>query len=192
MLGAVMMCCEGEALQRRSKLLTWALGLAVLVSTATACTGGMGGFTRALDEQSARRAIKARLWRSDSDFSNITVTVEQGIVLLTGLSSTEAVREEAEAIAWSAPKVASVANEIRVGDAREHVSAAEDRRIAGRVRAQFEDDRLVEGEPITIEIFDGVVYLLGTVGDPAAARQAETLASGVENVQRVVSLLLTP
>ncbi len=165
--------------------------VAICVFGLSACVSGArsGGFAGSIDDASASLAIKSRMLRAPYDFSGVDIDVIDGLVLLTGHVPTATDRAEAERIAWSAPKVVDVGNEIVVADGGRSLLGANDQRISATVRTRLATNARVRGATINIETHDGVVYLLGRVRSDAEAREAARTASLVGGVKRVVTYL---
>lgn len=166
------------------------VAVAIVGVAVSACTGGTGSVGRGLDDSSAALAIKSRMLRSSTDFRGVDVNVTAGLVLLTGSVATPEHRVEAERIAWSAPKVREVANELSVGagDQRQMLGA-NDQWISAQVRSRLLADAGVRGSTINVETHSGVVYLLGRARTAGEAERAAANASLVPGVTRVISYL---
>lgn len=144
-------------------------------------------FGEEFDEASAGTEIKTKLLQGGtSNFGEVDVEVSDRFVLLSGRVPSEADRAEAERIAWTARSVDEVANELVVGkfDLGRDVN---DRWITEQVRARIIADSDVKGVNYNIQVFNGVVYLLGFARSEDELRQAAEHASRVKGVQKVVS-----
>jgi len=172
-------------------LLTLMLGLGgCVVSTVTGATSQERSVGRSIDDTSAGIAIGARMRRyPDGDLSGVRIAVEDGLVLLSGNVPTPQLRLEAERIAWSAPKVIKVANEIQVAGHRGFFGNAKDRWITTQVRSRILADKSVRSVNINIETRNKVVFLLGLVRTEGEIKRATGHASLVPGVKKVVSYL---
>ena len=143
---------------------------------------------RSLQDVTAARAIKARMVRaSDHDLGDISVDVVQGIVVLAGATPSPESKKEAERIAWSAPGVAKVGNEIYVGRSSGFAGKSKDALIDTAVRTKLASSNDVRNLDFTVETRDGVVYLLGVARSQAELKEAARLASITRGVKEVVS-----
>jgi osmotically-inducible protein OsmY len=142
-----------------------------------------------LDNASAEMAIKSRMLRSDSEFSGIDVTVVEGVALLTGHVPDQTTRDEAGRIARSAPNIRDVGNELLVDPDGRRLLGANDQLVLSQVRARLLADRDIRSDRIHIEVYDGVVYLLGPTRGATEAEAAARHASLTPGVKRVVSFL---
>jgi len=172
-------------------LLTLMMGLTgCVVSTVTGAASQERSVGRSIDDTSAGIAIGARMRRyPDGDLSGVRIAVEDGLVLLSGNVPDPQLRLEAERIAWSAPKVVKVANEIQVTGKRGFFGNAKDRWITTQVRSRILADKSVRSVNINIETRNKVVFLLGLVRTEGEIKRATVHASLVPGVQKVVSYL---
>ncbi len=171
--------------------LALSLGLSgCVVSTITGATSKERPVGRSIDDTSAGMAIGARMRRfHDGDLSGVRVAVEDGFVLLSGNVPTPELRLDAERIAWTAPKVVKVANEIEVTGKRGFLGNAKDRWITTQVRTRIFSDNAVRSVNINIETRNKVVYLLGLVRTEGEIKRATGHARLVPGVKKVVSYL---
>jgi osmotically-inducible protein OsmY len=167
-----------------------ALGLAVLAGLlfASACAVPRPG-VQGLNNASAEVAIKSRMLRSERNFGGVDVTVVDGVALLTGHVPTQADKDEAARIAWSAPNVRDVGDELVVSPDGRRLLGANDQLLLSQVRARLVAARDIRSDRIHLEVYDGVVYLLGRAGSAAEAEAAAREASVTPGVKRVVSFL---
>ena len=168
-------------------------GLIILVAAAallgvTGCATPRGP-TSGLDNASASMAIKSRMLRSQTNFSGVDVRVVDGVVLLMGHVPTEDAKEEAGRIARSAPNVRDVGNELNVDPDGRTLLGANDQLILSQVRARLIADELVRASSVHVEVYDGVVYLLGRVRSASEVERAASITSRTVGVKRVVSFL---
>jgi osmotically-inducible protein OsmY len=171
-----------------SRISPGAVAALVLVLSVAGCALPRPG-VQGLDNGSAEMAIKARMLRGDSDFSGVDVNVVDGVALLTGHVPTDAAKDEAGRIAWSAPNVRDVGNELVVDPDGRSLLGAHDQLLLSQVRARLIADRSIQATRIHIEVYDGVVYLLGRARTATEAEKAAEHASVVPGVARVVSFL---
>ena len=140
-----------------------------------------------LDEASTGTTIKTKLFGGGaSRFGEVDVEVAGRFVLLSGRVPSEADRAEAERIAWSVGSVDEVANELVI-DKFDLGRDVNDRWITEQVRARIIADKDVKGINYNIQVYNGVVYLLGIAHSEDELRRAADHASRVKGVQKVVS-----
>ncbi len=172
-----------------------ALGLTLLsasgcaVMSASVNAGSERTMARSINDKNAQRAIMARMSRaSEFDLDAIRVEVAEGIVVLAGHAPTQQDKVEAERIAWSAPHVVKVGNEIRLQQ-QETDTRNDDSYISANVRRRLTTDTVVKGRNINIETYQGKVYLLGVARTSAELERATYLASQTQGVDEVISYI---
>ena len=173
-----------------------ALSLSVFLSACAVTSAGVKpgderNFSRSLNDVSIERVLNARLKRAEGfDFKKVDVEVAEGIVVLTGHVDTAEDRIEAERIAWSAPHVQDIGNEITVGtqDTR-FLPSAKDNVLGSSVRARLIADKGVKSRNVNIEARNGVVYLLGVARTPEELERTAYVASTTQGVKEVVSYM---
>ena len=159
---------------------------ACAVTTAGVKPGDERNFNRSLNDVSVERVIEARLKRADGyDLNKVDVEVAEGIVVLAGTVPTAEDRIEAERIAWSAPYVDEIGNEITVGVGGRDVLG--DNLLGSSVRARLFADKSVKSRNINIEARNGIVYLLGVARTPEELERAAYIASTTRGANEVVS-----
>ena len=162
------------------------IAAAVVVLTGCATPQSVAG---GLDNASAALAIKSRMLRSDESFSGVDVKVVDGVALLIGHVPSDAAKGEAGAIAWNAPNIRDVGNELVVDPDGRRLLGANDQLINSQVRARLVADRQVRATSVHVEVYDGVVYLLGRARTASEVARIAESAAGVAGVDRVVSFL---
>lgn len=163
------------------------------VATAGVKKGDERNFVRSVNDVSASRVIKARMVRAaDFDLNKVDVEAAEGIVVLSGFAPTPADKAEAERIAWSAPNIRQVGNEIIIGTGQSFVRNSQDGWINRKVKTRLIADRQVKARNINIEAHEGTVYLLGVARTPEELERATHIASTTRGVNEVVSYITLP
>jgi len=170
---------------------------ALILSTAlTGCAltsagvkkGDERNFVRSLNDVSAGRVIEARMKRADGfKLKGIDVEVAEGVVLLSGNAPTQKDRIEAARIAWSAPRIDQVGNEININGKQGFVRNTKDGLLEKSVRTRLTVDKYVKGRNFNVETHDGIVYLLGVARDQAELERAARIASTTRGTREVIS-----
>ena len=173
------------------------LSLAVLSFSVSACTtittagvtkGDERNFDRSVNDVSAERVIKARMARAHGfKLKGINVDVREGVVLMAGNVPRQEDRIEAERIAWSAPRVDQVGNEILIKDKQGAIRNVKDGLLTTSVKTRLTADKYVKSRNINVESHDGVVYLLGVARNQAELERAAEIASTTRGTREVVS-----
>jgi osmotically-inducible protein OsmY len=144
-------------------------------------------FGESLDEATSGTTIKSKLFGAGaSRFGEVDVEVAGRFVLLSGRVPSEADKVEAERIAWTVSSIDEVANELVI-DKFNMGRDINDRWITEQVRARIVSDSDVKGVNYNIQVYNGVVYLLGIAKSEDELRRAAEHASKVKGVQKVVS-----
>lgn len=158
------------------------------VVSATVNNGDERSFVGSLNDVNAGRAVEARLRRAHAyEMSGIDVEVAEGVVLLTGNVPRKEDRIEAARIAWSAPNIFQVGNEIMIRDKQSLVRNTKDGLLEKSVRARLTVDKYVKGQNFNVETHEGIVYLLGVARDPGELERAATIASMTRGTREVIS-----
>ena len=118
-------------------------------------------------------------------FKDVRVTVENGVITLTGGVALFADREAAENKAIHATKDVAVRNEIRITGAR-----ISDEDLQSTLMKKMQYDRVGYGttafNAISVSVRDGIVTLAGHAYGPMDKSSALTVASYVPGVQDVI------
>jgi osmotically-inducible protein OsmY len=108
-------------------------------------------------------------------------------VLLTGETTTEALKAEVEKIAVAVPEAKRVVNEIRIAPLSSFAARSHDTYLTGAVKARFVGDQKFNPIHVKVVTEAGVVYLMGIV-TRKEADEATNIARHVSGVQRVVRI----
>ncbi|HAH10705.1 MAG TPA: hypothetical protein DCL54_15445 [Alphaproteobacteria bacterium] len=178
---------------------------AVCLLTVVACAGfGLTGcvgvsvtaqerpFFKALDDFGTRADINGRLLAEDPVlFANVSSTVIEGRVHLAGTVANDEQKSKAAQIAWAAPNVREVVNNIEVTQAGGLLETANDKWIAGQVRARILSDGRIRDSNYSIDTQNGVVYIMGIAQNERELDYVLQHASGVRGVKQVVNYAIT-
>lgn len=119
--------------------------------------------------------------------TNISVTANNGIVLLTGEVSSDQQRQLAGKMAKSRTRTVAVVNELQLAGATGLGSRANDTLITSKVKAKLIQSKAVKANSVKVVTEGGRVYLLGLVtrseGDSAVA--AAQTVGGVTHIVKV-------
>ncbi len=162
-----------------------------VVGAISGATSKQRSIGRSVNDSSATISLNTRL-RRHGGMKGVSVEVADGLALLAGFVQTPEHRLDAERIAWSAPKVIKVANEIEVRNSKGWWSGAKDRWISTQVRTRIFADQAVRSTTINIETRNSVVYLLGIARSQGEIERIVSHARLTPNVKKVVSYMVTP
>ena len=149
------------------------------------------GLEGAVDDAKIRASINALWLQQDFNlYRSVTLTVNEGRVLLTGSVEKPETRVEAARLAWQAAGVRQVINEIQVTDQSGIKSAIEDAWIANKLRTQLMFDSQVKNINYTVDVENGVVYLMGIAQNQDELDRVIATARDLSGVKRVVNHVL--
>jgi osmotically-inducible protein OsmY len=158
-------------------------------------TGVVAGVSAARQERTIGNAvddlrIKADLSRKLTDDSashlvNVSSTVHEGRVLLTGRVTSPEARLDATRVAWSIEGVRKVDNDIAVTEDGEWLNRPMDIYIRTKLSADLLADFEIRDVNYTIDVVNGVVYLTGVGQDQAEIDRAIAHARDIPQVKRV-------
>lgn len=169
-------------------LLSAAMLSGCALATAGIEKGDERSFVRSLHDVNAGRAIEARMKRAhDYSLSGVDVEVAEGVVLLSGNAPRKEDRIEAARIAWSAPHVEQVGNEVMIRGKQGFVRNAKDGLLEKSVRARLVADKYVKARNFNVETHDGIVYLMGVARTEAELERAARIASLTRGTLEVIS-----
>jgi osmotically-inducible protein OsmY len=163
------------------------------VATGVGATAGIaaakeGGLKQSLRDAQISATIND-LWfkYSVEAFRKLNLTVEQGRVLVTGVVQDPEQRVEAIRLAWQAPYVKQVINEVQVADSDGIKGFVRDTWITTQIRSGILLDREVSSVNYTIDTVQGVVYLMGVAQNQEELNRVIERARSTKHVVQVVS-----
>jgi osmotically-inducible protein OsmY len=142
----------------------------------------------AIGDTTIRLDINRRLFdESDTLFAGVSLEVVEGRVLLTGNVPTPEDRVTSVRLAWLAPGVKEVINEISINDRSGFIDYFKDVGITGRLRFELLRDGDIKDINYTIETQNAVVYLMGIAQDQSELDRVVNHARNIPGVKKVVS-----
>jgi len=118
---------------------------------------------------------------------DLSVTVYEGRILLTGAAPDPQFKAQAKEVASLVPGVRAVYDEIEVTPPESTWESAKDTWITSRVRTELAFNPDVRSVNYTIETANKSVYLIGSARSQAELDIATTVARTTPDVKRVVS-----
>ena len=185
-----------------------ALALSVALAAAplagcieTAVVGGAAaGTSAALQERGVKgaandTAIRGEIvhyWtEADQHFlSDLNLQIYEGRVLVSGEVANEDMRARAIQLAWKAKGVREVINEVQVGNAAGAGTYWRDSLIVRELDFRLLTTKGVPYNDVSIECFNGVVFLIGVADTQAQIDGAAGVARNIANVKKVVNHML--
>lgn len=180
-----------------TKLLSVLVVVAILQGCAAAVVaGGATAVTSANDRRTLGAQIddknvvlKAQRALADNpataNGSNINVTSYNGVLLLTGQTANEQIRQQAAATVKQLAGVRSVQNQIRLSSNTAMTTRTRDSWISTKVKSQLLADKEVSGLNIKVVTENAEVFLMGLVSEQEA-NTAVNIARHVDGVSRVI------
>ncbi len=142
-----------------------------------------------LKDQQITKSISDRIAanRELHENNHIEVTCFNQIVLLTGETTSEEQRQQAEDIARSVPDVTKIYNEITIKGPTSALTRASDTWITTKIKTEMLATQDLKSGTIKVVTENGNVYLMGIVNQEQADMAVE-IARKVAGVQRVVKI----
>lgn len=179
------------------------IGCACISLALTACQGMIAtGATRTgvavaeerriggvVDDNTIYVSIQHLYFQHDSNelVSDINVDVHQGRVLLTGKTAKQETALEAVRLAWMASGVKEVINEVTITNQGNAMTYANDAWIETQIKARMLATKNLMSINYTVEVVNGVAYLLGIAQDERELERAAKVASRIKGVKKVIS-----
>ena len=162
---------------------------AVVAGGATAVTSANDSRTLGAQIDDKNAVLKAQRALADdaltAEGSNINVTSYNGVLLLTGQTRSEQIRQQAQALVSKIDGVRDVQNQIRLGNNTAMTTRTRDGWISTKVKTQLLADEQVSGLNIKVVTENAEVFLMGIVSAQEAAKAVD-IARHVDGVARVV------
>jgi len=117
--------------------------------------------------------------------SRISATSHNGIVLLTGNTPNDRLRQLAGEVAGNVKKVRKVHNELASGADVSMLARSNDAWISTKVKSRLSLNEQLDASKIKVVTENGIVYLMGLVSK-AESDTAATIVSETSGVQKVV------
>lgn len=121
------------------------------------------------------------------DQSHINVTSYNGVVLLTGETPSESLKQKVTAEIKKIPKVRRIHNELAIAAPSALPSRSSDSWITSKVKAKLTTDEQTDPFHVKVVTERGIVYLMGMLSRSEADR-AVNIVKNTAGVQRVVKI----
>lgn len=186
-------------MQRIKSIVLFIISIMILQGCATAIvTGGAAGASlmhdrrstgSVIDDQGIEFKASYTLFNNKEiyDQSHINITSYNGIVLLTGETLTEELKQQVTAEIKTILKVRRVHNELVIAAPSALPSRSSDAWITSKIKAKLTTAEDVDPFYIKVVTEHGVVYLMGLVSRAEANRAVEITATSA-GVQRVIKI----
>ena len=141
-----------------------------------------------VDDTKIFAELKARYFdENEAVFSNVSVEVSDGRVLLTGTVKEPDHRITATRIAWGATSVTEVLNEIQVTNKSNLKNYAKDIWISTKIKLKILKELEIIGHNYNIETVNKIVYIIGIVDDENELLTVVDIAKNTRGVIKVIN-----
>ena len=163
-------------------------GALVGVSTAAiAASSTEKGFSTAVNDTVIKTKTADLYLQTDVDlFEAISISVNDGSVLLTGNIETFEKKLLATQLAWEVKGVREVINEVSVAEGKTIKDIAKDLAAAAELRAKLITDGDVSSLNYTIDVVNGAVYLTGIARSDEEREKVISHARGLRYAKKVI------
>lgn len=120
----------------------------------------------------------------------LNLQIYEGRALVSGTVPTADERADAISLAWKAQGVREVIDEVQVSNAGGFIDYARDTKIQTELNAKLLFAKGVESVNYSVEVVNGVVYLIGVAQDQAELDRVLNIARNLADVNKVVSHIL--
>ena len=158
-----------------------------------------GGYTLATAQRSPTQiakdasiaAVAHKYWADTStDLArDVSATVYNSQLLITGTVPNAEMKAKAEEVAKHIEGVGPIYNEIQVGQPTNFGQDAKDGVVSNTLRAKLLSDSEVRSSNFTTHTLNGVVYLIGYARNAAERQRVVDYARNLSNVSRVVAYI---
>jgi len=131
--------------------------------------------------------INALLKESETLFTDVSTSVIEGRVLVTGEVASDADRRRAGELIWQIKGVKTVINELQVSKKETVTSTAGDAWITTKLKTRILQDLDVKHVNYAIDTVNKVVYLFGIAQDHAELERVFLHARDISGVRKIIS-----
>jgi osmotically-inducible protein OsmY len=152
---------------------------------------GDRSFGTVVDDATIKINIAAKFINSDDNlFVDVSTSVLEGRVLLTGLVDNQEIRIDAVRRVWEVEGVNEVVNEIQIGSRESLKEYAEDVWITAQVRGLAAKTVGLRSIAYNYETIQGKVYIVGITSRPEQLEAIIDVAKTVKGVTEIVNYVI--
>ena len=152
---------------------------------------GDRSFGTVVDDATIKINIAAKFINSDDNlFVDVSTSVLEGRVLLTGLVDNQEIRIDAVRRVWEVDGVNEVVNEIQIGNRTSLKEYAQDVWITTQVRALAAKTVGLRSIAYNYETIQGKVYIVGLTSRPQQLEAIIDAAKSVKGVTEIVNYVI--
>ena len=142
----------------------------------------------AIDDLTARVDLNRRLFEAGEElYAGVGIDIVEGRVLLTGIVPSAEHRVDAAKLAWLAPGVKEVLNELEVAAKPDFIDFVKDKRIGGQLRIELLRDLGIVDINYSVITVNAIIYLHGIAQNQTELDKVVGHASNIGGVKKVVS-----
>lgn len=148
------------------------------------------GLGTSISDGVIRVKLADRFLQADASlFTNVSVSVNDGAVLLTGAVEQPEHKVEATQLAWQTRGVIEVINEIEVSDKSSIKDIAKDLAAAAQLRAKLIAEQGVSSINFSVDVVNGTVFLTGIASSEEEMNTVVALARELRFATNVVNYI---
>ena len=152
---------------------------------------GDRSFGSVVDDATIKINIAAKFINSDDNlFIDVSTSVLEGRVLLTGLVDNQEIRIDAVRRVWEVEGVNEVINEIQIGNRTSLKEYAQDVWITAQVRGLAAKTVGLRSVAYNFETIQGKVYVVGITSRPEQLEAIIDVAKTVKGVTEIVNYVI--
>ena len=160
-------------------------------TAAVAASSTEKGFSTSVSDSVIKTKLSDKYLRADVDLvQGISISVNEGAVLLTGTVPTQDKKINATKLAWEIKGVREVINEVTVTQDVNLKNKAKDFAAAAQLRLKIIGDGKVSSLNYSIDVVDGVVYLSGVAETEEERSRVVALAQELPFAKKVVDYII--
>jgi len=152
---------------------------------------GERSFGTVVDDATIKINVAAKFINSDDNlFVDVSTSVLEGRVLLTGLVDSQEIRIDAVRRVWEVEGVNEVINEIQIGNRASLKEYAQDIWITAQVRGLAAKTVGLRSVAYNFETIQGRVYIVGITSRPEQLEEIVDIAKTVKGVTEIINYVI--
>lgn len=160
-------------------------------TAAVAASSTEKGFSTSVADGVINTKLADKFLREDVDLvQGVSITVNEGAVLLTGIVPTQEQKITATRLAWEIKGVREVVNEVTIAQESSIKNRAKDFAAAAQLRLKIIGDGAVSSLNYSIDVVDGVVYLSGVAETEEERARVIALAQELPFAKKVIDYII--
>ena len=160
-------------------------------TAAVAASSTEKGFSTSVSDGVIRTKLSDKYLRNDVDLVQaVSISVNEGAVLLTGNVESQDKKINATRLAWEIKGVREVVNELNVSSNTSIKNKAKDFAAAAQLRLKIIGDGDVSSLNYSIDVVDGVVYLSGVAETQEERARVVALAQELPFAKKVIDYII--